>query len=1063
MADPPAELTIEPGGPIAVGSRIEIDEGVFLLHQVPPNHGRGEQSGWIAIWKDAAANHLYLLDRLIRTDADVSVALLALDQQVGHYLDSLIQAAPELMNPQTALTGGAAAVQDVQWSPATYRSLEAMLTGNAKRQKEQRAGVRAGNTPDTLVVCDPLGCPQSAPADAQQIDEESDERDRSIVKEPVTRSDRTTTTVMVDALQAACCGGFGDGNPGGSCVGNCCGVICQPDPPIATCDGEWRCVNGLCHFQSVDYRICGSTPSACTTLRCEGGVCKPFPDGDPLTACDDDGNVCTLGHCDSGVCVDEEGLIDTACEDDDDNECTEGICRPISSTAGITAPYSVCVPFPVDDGTSCTDDGNECTDDWCMDGACDHPPVANELGCEDDGDSNTADICIAGACAHIDLGDSSSGGGGCNDGNPCTIDSLDNNGACVHTGMSDGSDCSDGNACTTGEVCVGGSCGGGTAVDCNDNNACSTELGCDLESGCVRQWLACDDGDGCTGDACDSNSGSCTFTPLNIDCNVGACEATGTPNTGEAVIYGPPQVSLALSGTAGCEMKLKVIHAITTHDTGRARDLPGKLTLSLVTGDPSVVEIRNQNALYTLGAPIPVLETGHQGCGLHNWHHGVEVFTVVPLKVGQVTLKAQVDPDPECCEGDGVPTAEDQITIKTYEVDLDVDSDNNNGNNLPDRTDAEDAVELSSPGKLLCVNDNDSDGNGTPDKDQEPPPFGDPDLVPMVAAVEFDAPAESRWKLVYDAPVVQVYKSDRSTIIPSGQVSTRALLPNPGTFWIEGLAPSAGTNIELMVDLDGDGTFECSDKVVVSTPSNYETVEIRYKTFIAPEVVVTPWNPKIDDFFAGDNRWFQYEGGSSRTYQSTSVTVDPRNEDGGKVGTPTNVFGQTRGYDDEPDGSDVTACPHCAGDFGDYCLLPDASVNCTMTAVAGQNGNVLDVVHNRISDSEVTVHFDVVATNPCASGIYGPDAPPIDAHLTIHLRQLCVDGVLQPMEFRLYGTHDGFPWHELYVNGTKVYDHDPCCTQETPWSLFGVGDHVYEASDLCHLQTPPLNEWRLVP
>jgi len=278
---------------------------------------------------------------------------------------------------------------------------------------------------------------------------------------------------------------------------------------------------------------------------------------------------------------------------------------------------------------------------------------------------------------------------------------------------------------------------------------------------------------------------------------------------------------------------------------------------------------------------------------------------------------------------------------------------------------------------------------------------------------------------------------------------------------IHGDAPPGDVPIEVTGTVSNGSS--CMATGTITVDRTYPEIEILYKTFIAPSAVETPPDPLLMDFFAGDNRWFGYGASPSRTLQSALVTLDPAKPTG-QAGASIGQFGTTHGYDDDPDGSDVVACPHCAGDYGDWCLLPGATADCVLTAVAGQNGNVLSVTHTRISSTEVEVRFDLVGGNPCAAGIIGPDAPPINATLTVRFREVCANATLQPAEFRLYGTHDGFPWHEVYINGSAVYEHDPCCTGEGPSSLFGgEGEHYFEATDLCHQQDPPLNQWRRVP
>lgn len=73
----------------------------------------------------------------------------------------------------------------------------------------------------------------------------------------------------------------------------------------------------------------------------------------------------------------------------------------------------------------------------------------------------------------------------CNDGNRCTNDWYDSSaGRCRYDPLPDGTSCSDGVFCDGPETCQGGSCTGGAPP-------------------------SCDDGDGCTEDACDPVSDTC--------------------------------------------------------------------------------------------------------------------------------------------------------------------------------------------------------------------------------------------------------------------------------------------------------------------------------------------------------------------------------------------------------------------------------------------------------------------------------------------------------------------------------------------------------------------------
>jgi hypothetical protein len=157
------------------------------------------------------------------------------------------------------------------------------------------------------------------------------------------------------------------------------------------------------------------------------------------------------------------------------------------------------------------------------------------------------------------------------------------------------------------------------------------------------------------------------------------------------------------------------------------------------------------------------------------------------------------------------------------------------------------------------------------------------------------------------------------------------------------------------------------------------------------------------------------------------------------------MFGETRAYDDNPDGSDVTACQHCALPYGDWCLAPGASAECIATAQAGLNGNVLSIAHERIDQSEVRIDLNLTGFVPCGAQ---PLTPAIDAHFSAFFKQICQSGSLGPMQFKVLGDHDGFPWHEMYINGVAVYLHDPCCTMDTPTALFGgSGEYHFDTDD----------------
>ena len=277
-----------------------------------------------------------------------------------------------------------------------------------------------------------------------------------------------------------------------------------------------------------------SDGSACTTNdTCAAGICV----GGPSPNCDD-GNVCTDDACDP-----QSGCTHT----NNTASCSDGS----ACTTNDTCAAGICVGGPAPD----CNDGNVCTDDACdPQSGCTH--TNNTASCSDGSACTTNDTCAAGVCVGGPAPD-------CNDGNVCTDDACDPQSGCTHTNNT--ASCSDGSACTTNDTCAAGVCVGGPAPDCNDGNVC-TDDACDPQSGCThtnktpppaptaapappttpaRPAYAsagrppnCDDGNVCTDDACDPQSG-CTHTNNTASCSDGsACTTNDTCDAG-ACVGGP--------------------------------------------------------------------------------------------------------------------------------------------------------------------------------------------------------------------------------------------------------------------------------------------------------------------------------------------------------------------------------------------------------------------------------------------------------------------------------------------------------------------------------------------
>ncbi len=246
-------------------------------------------------------------------------------------------------------------------------------------------------------------------------------------------------------------------------------------PDVATCTTSDETCNGLdddCDGETDEATCDDGNP--CTTELCNAAAGSGLPGTCTATAVEGsctDGNACTLGDsCSGGACV-----AGKAAECDDDNECTIDLCN--SKT-----------------------------------GSCDHP--ATPGSCDDGNACSVGEVCDGGVCSGGKTLD-------CSDKNPCTDDTCDNTGGCLHQDNS--AACDDGDGCTLNDACAGGACLPGAASPCDDVNACTTDS-CNLASGCTHTAvdgpglppMACEDGDGCTiGDTC--TNGQCGGAAKDCD------------------------------------------------------------------------------------------------------------------------------------------------------------------------------------------------------------------------------------------------------------------------------------------------------------------------------------------------------------------------------------------------------------------------------------------------------------------------------------------------------------------------------------------------------------------
>ena len=346
--------------------------------------------------------------------------------------------------------------------------------------------------------------------------------------------------VAVPAPAGTPCAAAGGAPPSGPCSESLCddqgecveiavpaGACDDGDPCTAgeTCGEDGACDGGLpvvCQPPGpCELALCDASAGGCVGIPATPGL--PCEDGDPCTAattCD------AAGACSGGenLCLCE---TDLDCPDDGDLCNGDPICVDLPNggkgcvvdpEAAVTCPQTKDPCF----ATSCDPASGACVTKTLPGKACsDEDPCTSGDTCDDSG------ACLGGP---VD----------CADTNPCTEDACQAGvGVCIHLPLS-GAPCQDGSACTTGDVCQQGMCAG-KPKSCSDGNPCTADL-CDPETGgctasaasggecddgsactegdtclfgvCVGKKVLCGDDSPCTADACDPASG-CTHAPVD--------------------------------------------------------------------------------------------------------------------------------------------------------------------------------------------------------------------------------------------------------------------------------------------------------------------------------------------------------------------------------------------------------------------------------------------------------------------------------------------------------------------------------------------------------------------
>jgi len=261
--------------------------------------------------------------------------------------------------------------------------------------------------------------------------------------------------VMTNDLRWVCTSSGGCGYPAGY------NTICEDQTPSGICSGDSGgpaiIVRGAREYVAG---VASYTGQNCAEFGCSTKVdeyesfIRDWVGGEPGDPCS--GSL----DCDSGYCV--------------DGVCCTTPCGGVCQACNLPASLGTCTTVP---------DGYECPDTDLCDGT---------------------EICRSGQCVDGQPLD-------CVNSNPCTIDSCDPATGCVHDPVVDGTPCPNGNPCDGDETCLSGNCAVGDPKDCDDHNLCTWDV-CDPASGCRHEVLQ--DGTGCGGGLCGSgvcSDGECLY------------------------------------------------------------------------------------------------------------------------------------------------------------------------------------------------------------------------------------------------------------------------------------------------------------------------------------------------------------------------------------------------------------------------------------------------------------------------------------------------------------------------------------------------------------------------
>ena len=203
------------------------------------------------------------------------------------------------------------------------------------------------------------------------------------------------------------------------------------------------------------------------------------------------------------------------------------------------------------------------------------------------------------------------------------------------------------------------------------------------------------------------------------------------------------------------------------------------------------------------------------------------------------------------------------------------------------------------------------------------------------------------------------------------------------------------------------------------------TLELKYRMFIPSPAITGPFS----DDYGGDGRGFSYDQGSSRGEIVASVKLT-RGMGIERLRVVRRHWGESTAYDSD-DTYAVSGKP-------DWWLGRRSGATPTerkTLRATDDNLNVEIGTSGRWAVQAVLENASVVSVKAEGAMPLSRVAPDIDADVAVFIRMH--NGQIQ---VKAGGRHDGFPCHELYVNGRSIYRYDPVAAGNGPSSLAGWGD-----------------------